>query len=152
MTRIQYLPHWNLCLIHQQISKTHPIENLSGSFLNHLLLLLKSNLSFCLFLGISNWLILVVGSVFFLIRWILQAILVNKSGKILCEKSHFFSLILYDLFQPIIDWRFRTIGRFAKKRWKFPHIFINYIYFWFGQQKFYIFVKTLTNYQNRYLP
>lgn len=75
-----------------------------------------ASFSFCLFLGISNWLILVVGSVFFLIRWILQAILVNKSGKILCEKSHFFSLILYDLFQPIIDWRFRTIGRFAKKR------------------------------------
>lgn len=72
--------------------------------------------AFSCFLAIDNIKMLVVLALFFLIRFIVQLVVLNKTGKILGEKSFFFSPVVYDWIQPIVDFRYRLAGRFTKRR------------------------------------
>ncbi|MFZ4456680.1 MAG: glycosyltransferase [Bacteroidales bacterium] len=66
--------------------------------------------------GIDYWKLFVVAGPLFLIRFVLQTVILNKTGKIFGELSHFGSLIIYDFIQPITDFRYKIAGRFSKRR------------------------------------
>lgn len=66
--------------------------------------------------GLNDLKLLIIPSVLFLIRLIIQAVIINKTGKIFEEKSFVFSLLVYDFVQPLVDFRYRFAGRFAKRR------------------------------------
>ncbi|MEI7677257.1 MAG: glycosyltransferase [Bacteroidales bacterium] len=75
-----------------------------------------ANFILLLYFGLDNYILWLVAAFLYLSRWILQAVIINSSGKIVGEKSHLFSLIIYDIVQPIIDLKYRLAGRFAKRR------------------------------------
>lgn len=52
----------------------------------------------------------------FIIRLIIQAFIINKSAVHLCEKRFLFSLIIYDIVQPVVDMYYKISGRLSKKR------------------------------------
>ncbi|MDD2799104.1 MAG: glycosyltransferase [Bacteroidales bacterium] len=67
-------------------------------------------------LGIQNWILYIIAGSFFLIRFLIQTVIINKVGNILGEKFYLFSIPLFDIIQPIIDYRYRLAGRFTKRR------------------------------------
>ena len=69
-----------------------------------------------LILGFNNWKLTVVATTIFIIRFVIQGLIINKSAKILSEKRNYFSLICFDIAQPLIDWWYKISGRFTKNK------------------------------------
>ncbi len=63
-----------------------------------------------------NWILAVVAGVFFLVRYVIQCVIFNKTAKIWGEKQFYLILPVYDLLQPIVDACYRIRGRLSKNK------------------------------------
>jgi hypothetical protein len=65
---------------------------------------------------IQNWKLAAIAGTLFVSRYAFQCVIINKSAKLLGEKFHFFSLLIFDIAQPIVDMYYRLSGRLTKNR------------------------------------
>lgn len=63
----------------------------------------------------SNWILLSAASFLFLIKWMVQTIIINKASKYFGGKLYFFSLLLFDIFLPLIVLFILSFGRMGSK-------------------------------------
>ena len=74
------------------------------------------------FVGLfGNWISMAATGFIFLIRYLMQAIIINKSAKQLGEQRFFLSILLLDIFLPLITLNIMVFGRKRKKKgikWK----------------------------------
>lgn len=67
-------------------------------------------------LGFCNWILAVAGGIFYLSRFIPQAVVLRKTANIWDEHCSYLLLPVYDLLQPIVDFCYRVKGRMSKKK------------------------------------
>ena len=72
----------------------------------------------CMFLMIytQNYFLASFISGVFLVRYLTQLFIINKTGKLLEEKSFIFSLIFYDIYLPLLSLYLLTIGKIGTKK------------------------------------
>lgn len=63
----------------------------------------------------SNWILLGAASFLFLIRWMVQTIIINKASQYFGGKLYFFSLLLFDILLPLIVLFILSFGRMGSK-------------------------------------
>lgn len=62
-----------------------------------------------------NWILLASTVLLFITRWVIQLILINKSSKYYGGKTYVLSLILFDMFLPLMVLFILTFGRMGSK-------------------------------------
>ena len=79
-------------------------------------------LSLTLILIFGNLVTVVFAATLFLSRYIIQAILINKSSRHFGERSYYLTLLLFDIYLPLVTLYVLTIGRMTSReksvRWK----------------------------------
>lgn len=63
----------------------------------------------------SNWILLGATGLLFLIRWLVQTIIINKASRYFGGKFYFLSLLLFDIFLPLIVLYILSFGRMGSK-------------------------------------
>ena len=75
-----------------------------------------------IFVGLfGNWISIAAAGFIFLVRYLIQAIIINKSAKQLGEQRFYLSILLLDIFLPLITLNIMVFGRKRKKKgikWK----------------------------------
>lgn len=70
----------------------------------------------------GNWLTMSATGLLFLTRLVTQGIIINRSSKHFGERNYFFTLLLFDIYLPLVNLFLLTFGRMGKKskyiRWK----------------------------------
>lgn len=72
-------------------------------------------LSFILLLLIGNYISMIAASVFFLIRFVTQAIILNKASKHFGGRTYFMSILFFDIYLPLLTLYLMTFGRMGPK-------------------------------------
>lgn len=62
----------------------------------------------------QSWGLLILSSLLFIIRLVIQLVIINKGTEVFKSGNYYFSLILVDILQPLYNFSFRTRGRKIK--------------------------------------
>ena len=79
-------------------------------------------IAFIVLLIFGNLVTIIASSFLFIIRFIIQLVIINLSAKHFGEKKYLFEILIFDIFLPFVNFYILTIGRIASKgktvRWK----------------------------------
>lgn len=66
----------------------------------------------------GNWISFGLAMFFLVIRYLIQAIIINKSAKQLGERKFYFTILLFDIFLPLVTVYIHIFEKNKKIRWK----------------------------------
>jgi len=63
----------------------------------------------------ANWLLLGAAALFFVVRFVIQLLIVNKTSQYFGGRKYFLTLLLFDVILPLITMHIMTFGRMGSK-------------------------------------
>lgn len=66
-------------------------------------------------LSSSNWLLLSATALLFLVRFVLQSVIINKTSSYFGDRKYVLTLLLFDIILPVIKAHIMTFGRIGSK-------------------------------------
>ncbi len=73
-------------------------------------------IAFAALLFLGNPVTLIATALLFLVRFVIQLVIINLSAKHFGEKKYLFEILIFDIFLPFVSFYILTIGRIASKR------------------------------------